>query len=157
MEIKNAKITRVSLTMADHGVLTFQVFIDGGGWVCSIGNYVNGRGYLGANHWEAHGSGLVAMMKIMDIVGVERWEDLTGKYIRIEDNGWGSTITKIGNNAFKNCSKLRDLVLPGSIKEIGSNAFDGCDNLETIFCNTKAVKKLLIDLPKHIEIVCLEF
>lgn len=67
------------------------------------------------------------------------------------------TITKIGNNAFKNCSKLRDLVLPGSIKEIGSNAFDGCENLETIFCNTKAVKKLLVDLPKHIEIVCLEF
>lgn len=67
------------------------------------------------------------------------------------------TVTKIGNNAFKDCVKLRDLVLPGSIKEIGSHAFDGCENLETIFCNTKAVKKLLVDLPKHIEIVCLEF
>lgn len=67
------------------------------------------------------------------------------------------TVTKIGNNTFKDCVKLRDLVLPGSIKEIGSHAFDGCENLETIFCNTKAVKKLLVDLPKHIEIVCLEF
>lgn len=37
------------------------------------------------------------MMKIMDTVGVERWEDLPGKYIRVESGGWGSTITKIGN------------------------------------------------------------
>ena len=97
MEIKNAKITGVSLTMADHGILTFQIFIEGGGWACSIGNYVNGKGYLGAKHWEVHGSGLVAMMKIMDVVGVKKWEDLTGKYIRVVDNDWGSTITKIGN------------------------------------------------------------
>ena len=67
------------------------------------------------------------------------------------------TVTRIGNNAFKNCNKLRDLLLPSSIVQIGSNAFDGCENLETLFCKTKAVKRLLVDLPKHIEIVCLEF
>jgi hypothetical protein len=26
-----------------------------------------------------------------------KWEDLKGKYIRIKDNGWGSTIDEIGN------------------------------------------------------------
>ena len=36
-------------------------------------------------------------MRIMDTVGVERWEDLKGKYIRIVDEGWGSSVKKIGN------------------------------------------------------------
>lgn len=37
------------------------------------------------------------MRKIMEVVGVRSWEDLKGKYVRYEDNGWGSRITKIGN------------------------------------------------------------
>ena len=36
-------------------------------------------------------------MRIMDVVGVRRWEDLKGQYIRYEDHGWGSTVTVIGN------------------------------------------------------------
>lgn len=35
--------------------------------------------------------------KILEVVGVDSWEKLPGKYIRFEDNGWGSTVTKIGN------------------------------------------------------------
>ena len=35
--------------------------------------------------------------EILDVVGVDKWEDLPGKYIRFEDGGWGSTVTKIGN------------------------------------------------------------
>ena len=68
-----------------------------------------------------------------------------------------SSVKKISDCAFKNCKKLRILELPRSIEEIGVDVFAGCDNLETIFCYTKAVRKLLVDVPKHIEIVCLEF
>ena len=49
------------------------------------------------------------------------------------------------------------VALPGSIEQIGTNVFSGCDNLETLFVETKAVRKLLKDVPKSIEIVCLEF
>lgn len=38
-----------------------------------------------------------AISKILETVGVDKWEDLPGKYIRIKDNGWGSTIDEIGN------------------------------------------------------------
>ena len=95
--IENAKIKDVSISMADHGVLTFTIFVEGYGWCCGIGQYVNGVGYLGADYWKGNGSAIVAMMKIMNTVGVEKWEDLKGKYIRVESDGWGSSIHKIGN------------------------------------------------------------
>lgn len=97
MEILNAKITSTSITMADHGCLTFWVTIDGGGWGVSIGGYSIGHGYLGADEFDGYGPGLEAMMRIMDVVGVDKWEDLKDKYIRVESNGWGKHITKIGN------------------------------------------------------------
>ncbi len=38
----------------------------------------------------------------------------------------------IGNSSFKNCDKLVEVSLPGSIKEIGIEAFAGCVSLESI-------------------------
>lgn len=35
--------------------------------------------------------------EILNVVGVRNWEDLKGKYIRIQTNGLGSTIDTIGN------------------------------------------------------------
>ena len=97
-EIKNVKITNVSLTMADHGCLTFYLTLEGDGWGINYGGYCIGLGFLGSDSFTAeNGSGLVAIMRIMDTVGVERWEDLKGKYIRIVDEGWGSSVKKIGN------------------------------------------------------------
>lgn len=97
MKIQNAKIESVSLTMADHGVLTFYLGLDGGGWGARFGGYVIGKGYLGAEDFSASESGLEAIMRIMDTVGVERWEELTGKYVRVADCEWGKKITRIGN------------------------------------------------------------
>ena len=96
-EIKNAKITGGSISMSDHGCLTFSISLDGGCWGICIGNYVIGHGALKSKYWDSSGAGLVCLMKIMDTVGVETWEDLTGKYIRVVSNGWGQTISKIGN------------------------------------------------------------
>ena len=98
MEIKNAKISDVSISMADHGCLTFYLSLNGGSWGCNFGGYCIGNGCLGAKEFSAtNGDGLVAMMKIMDVVGVHTWEDLKGKYIRCVVQGWGDTIDEIGN------------------------------------------------------------
>lgn len=97
MEIENAKITSVSISMADHGCVTFWVTVEGSGWGCSIGGYCIGHGYLGADEFDGYGKGIEAMARIMDTVGVEKWEDLKGQYCRVESEGWGGTIHKIGN------------------------------------------------------------
>ena len=97
-EIENAKIKHVSITMEDHGCLTFFLTLDGGSWGCNFGGYCIGHGCLGADEFTSeNSSGLVAMMKIMDVVGVEKWEDLVGKYVRVRSVHTGSRITTIGN------------------------------------------------------------
>lgn len=83
--------------MADHGLLTFFLDIGSDAWGISFGGHCIGKGYLGAEHFEGYGKGLEAMMRIMDTVGVSRWENLKGKYIRIVDDDPLKKITKIGN------------------------------------------------------------
>lgn len=96
-EIQNAIITGVTISMADHGCLTFGLILRSEGWGCTYGGYCIGHGYLGADHFDGSAKGLEAMMRIMDTVGVERWEDLEGKYIRVEIKNWGDSISKIGH------------------------------------------------------------
>lgn len=100
MEIENAKITNVSISMANYCSLVFEIGVEGAGWVCSIGGYKMASGMLNEkpeNFKAENGAGLVALMRIMDVVGVDRWEDLEGKYCRIKTEGWGGTIYCIGN------------------------------------------------------------
>ena len=97
VEIINMKITNTYLTMRNHGVLTFNLTLEGSGYGVVYGGWVIGHGYLGAKEFLGSAKGTEALMRIMDTVGVERWEDLPGKYVRVVSDGWGSTITKIGN------------------------------------------------------------
>ena len=111
MKISNAKITNVSLTMADHGCLTFYLTLEIPNGGCNYGGYCIGHGYLGAKEFDGYEKGLVAMMQIMNVVGVERWEDLRGKYVRFEDNGWGSKIDVIGNIIEEKWFSLKEFFL----------------------------------------------
>jgi hypothetical protein len=98
--IKNAKIIDASITMKDHDCLTFYISLEGEGFGCCFGGYCIGHGYLGAEPSDIcseNGFGLEAMMHIMNVVGVDRWEDLVGKYCRIKDADWGSSVNCIGN------------------------------------------------------------
>jgi hypothetical protein len=96
-EIENARIDAVSLTMADNGCLSYWISLSGNGWGVNFGGICLGKGYLKAKEFSAIGEGLEAMMRIMDTVGVERWEDLKGHYVRIVNPGLGKSVDIIGN------------------------------------------------------------
>ena len=96
-KIENAGITSADLSMEDHGCLTLNMTIEGGGWVCVYGGYCIGRGYLGAGKFEGNAKGNEYIMRIMDTVGVSKFSDLSGKYIRVATKGWGSCVKIIGN------------------------------------------------------------
>ena len=44
----------------------------------------------------------------------------------------GNSITSIGNAAFKNCTNLKTIIIPNSVISIGDGAFAGCENLYSI-------------------------
>lgn len=96
-EIENAQIESVRLTMADHGVLTSDLVLNGHGWGVCYGGYVLGKGYLGSKDFEGYGSGMEAIMRIMDTVGVEEYGQMKGKYVRVATKGLGSSVRIIGN------------------------------------------------------------
>lgn len=76
--------------------------------------------------------------------------------IKFDDN-----LAKIGNNAFYNCSQLKEVILPESLTELGTSSFDGCSSLTTLvissklkeiqqnFNSCKSLKKVII--PSNIE------
>ena len=96
-EIVNALIENVSLSMEDHGVLCYYLQLRMIGMGCNYGGRVIGKGYLGAKDFEGYAKGIEALMRIMDVVGVERWENMMGKYVRVELPDWGASVEKIGN------------------------------------------------------------
>ena len=91
-KIENAQIESVRLTMADHGVLTSDLVLNGHGWgVCYGGDN------LGSKDFKGYGSGMEAIMRIMDTVGVEEYGQMKGKYVRVAIKGLGSSVRIIGN------------------------------------------------------------
>ena len=97
--IENALIKNVDLSMADHGCFTLAMTLDGGGWGVVYGGYCLGKGYLGAddNFFDGSAAGMEYLMRIMDTVGVERFQDLKGKYVRVATKGLCSSVKIIGN------------------------------------------------------------
>lgn len=97
--IENALITNVDLSMADHGCLTLAMTLEGSGWGVVYGGYCLGKGYLGADDdfFDGSAAGMEYLMRIMDTVGVEKFQDLKGKYVRVAAKGWGNSVKIIGN------------------------------------------------------------
>ena len=97
--IENALIEKVDLSMADYGCLTLAMTLQGGGWGVTYGGYCLGKGYLGADDdfFDGSAAGMEYLMRIMDTVGVERFQDLKGKYVRVATKGWGGQVKIIGN------------------------------------------------------------
>lgn len=97
MEIRNAKITSTMLGREDHGILTFMLFVEFNVGCCGIGGYALDSYNEETKQRVYTVKGMEAISKILDTVGVDKWEDLVGKYIRVKENGWGSPIEEIGN------------------------------------------------------------
>ena len=98
--LENALITSVSLSSADYCCLCLNIGLKGDAWGCVYGGYSLGKIYPDSyekDTYEGSAAGMEAIMRIMDVVGVSRLEDMQGKYIRVATKGWGNTIKIIGN------------------------------------------------------------
>lgn len=88
MNTHNALIRSTHLGFEDHGVFTFMLSLAWDGGVQGFGG------------WGMRGEfGPAVIMKILQAVGVERWEELKGKHCRFkrDGGGWDAKITEIGH------------------------------------------------------------
>lgn len=99
VEILNVKIAEISLNMHNNGILSLYMLLSGDGWEVVYGGRCLGKGYVGApdDGFVGYAAGIEAIMRIMDVVGVEDLVDMKGKYVRAVTSGWGSEIDIIGN------------------------------------------------------------
>lgn len=95
-KIEYMKISSVDLSTKDYGCLVMRMWLENEGKIVLFGNAFLGRGYLGADSFEGSEFGIEYIMRVMDVVGVSSFNDMVGKYIRVEAS-WGHTVDKIGN------------------------------------------------------------
>lgn len=109
--IYNAKITSADIFIEDHDVLTFMIGIESSaGWSTSMGGFYLDWTDKKGNRVPAPYTSTV-VRAILETVGVRGWNDLVGKYIRIDDNDiYNSPITKIANLMKDNWIDIRDFM-----------------------------------------------
>lgn len=93
-EILNAKITSTKLG-EEHGCLTADLFVEGEGWACAFGGYCLDFWFAEVGSYSSS-DGYGAIIELMKTLEVESWEELKGKYVRVESEGWGGKIIRIG-------------------------------------------------------------
>lgn len=83
MELRNAIIEGISLGMDDHNILTAWLSLNYGNSCQGFGGYVL---YL-PKGWRHHSAwGLVGhfIYRCLEIAGVDKWDDLEGRTIRVK-------------------------------------------------------------------------
>lgn len=68
-----------------------------------------------------------------DIIDAGLYDSARYEWLRRPvDVRFGNAVTSIGNEAFTECTSLKSITIPASMKSIGDTTFDFCTNLTSI-------------------------
>lgn len=88
MSEQNAVIKSTQLGPEGHGILSISLSLDYGGSIQGFGGY-DLRSADSLARW---------VNGILEVVGVESWENLRGEHIRVRrEDGWNGKILALGN------------------------------------------------------------
>ena len=94
--IKNARITSTRLGIESHGILTAFILLDlEGGSAQGFGGYQFDYNPCSGRVYVPQGSHFIR--RVLDVVGVDNWEDLPGTPCRIKRITRGDQICCLGN------------------------------------------------------------
>uniref|UniRef100_A0A6M3LCX9 Uncharacterized protein n=1 Tax=viral metagenome TaxID=1070528 RepID=A0A6M3LCX9_9ZZZZ len=82
--IRNARIGSTVLGSEDHGIMSFYLNLDYGGGGQGAGGYALDEYDKSLDRRIGRGHGIEIIKRILVTVGVSKWEDLPGKYVRCE-------------------------------------------------------------------------
>jgi hypothetical protein len=106
METKNAKITSTMLGLEGHGIMTFFLYLDYEGSVQGAGGYSLISSDI---HKDKNAFGIAIIKEILKVVGVDKWEDLKGEYVRVKaSSNEVSAIGHILENKWLNFKEFAD-------------------------------------------------
>jgi len=98
IEIVNAKINWTMLGLEDHEIMTFIVDLDFGGSGQGFGGYALDDYDKKKDKRIGSAYGMESIMRLLDVVGVSKWEELKGKNVRVKrEGGWNGRLAAIGN------------------------------------------------------------
>lgn len=99
MEIRNARIESTKLGIEVYGILTASLYLDyGDSGHQMFGGHRSLSGKIDIKRPRTASFCGRYLEKILTVVGVDNWEDLVGKYIRVKKDGsLSSPIIAIGN------------------------------------------------------------
>ncbi len=92
---QNARIERTMLGVEDHGIMSFYLYLDYGGSGQGFGGYGLDEYDKELKRRKGHAFGLEVIMQILRVVGVEKWEDLPGRFVRV--TGTMTKLTRLYN------------------------------------------------------------
>ena len=95
--IENAKISGTMLGIEDHGIFTCYVYVEGHAWGCGFGGYAMDQWNAKKKNREGTGYGMEFLKRILNCLEVSEWEKLKGTPVRVETEGVGGRITRIGH------------------------------------------------------------
>lgn len=95
LEVDNAIVTSVSLSIADHGCLSGWLLTEFGSGGCGFGGYMLGRRDENNLHGKGHAAEFI--VRCIKVCGVEEWEKIKGQPIRVLHEGLGGGIVAIGH------------------------------------------------------------
>lgn len=99
LETVNAKITGTMLGIEDHGCMTFFIHLEWGCCGQGLGGYaIDAFNRDTKERDRGHGPAIVAVRKILEVVGVDKWEKLPGQLVRLKVEGLGSARPPIIGN-----------------------------------------------------------
>lgn len=118
LRVENAVIESTMLGPEDHGILSCFVMVSGDGWGCGFGGYALDRYDKVAKERRGTAYGLEFIRRILTTLEVERWEKLPGTPLRVETDGIGGGITRIGHfrkNRWFSPEDIKDFMEPAKV------------------------------------------
>jgi len=97
LEIKNARIKSTMLGMEDHGIFTAFLYVEGDNWACGFGGYGMDAYAKHLNKRIGHRFGIDFIKGVLETLDVLTWEKLSGTFLRVETEGLGGKIKRVGH------------------------------------------------------------
>ncbi|GEM_PF-6057727 len=98
----------------------------------TVYKYDKGSRKASIHHYYKSGAGAPAFLETVAGAPVSAIDDYAFSGSRISGIKIPSTVTRIGDRAFYDCTGLEKVTIPGSVTEIGGGAFLGCRNLKEV-------------------------